>query len=257
MNDIWWLVFVFSLLPSGCTLTEDLAAWLHSNWRRNPERYDRYQELDIRADRVHGPSAAAWQVASRPVLLEVYVGRECPPLHSSHFYPYVLFAQNARSEDSHGGDYEEWRLLGFVRTNVSEELSASIIGSQSLVTLIMETRSSAETSVLTRATRLTSQKTPFFIVTAVKTSNRTLQTWVYKNVYSNLEYMFPLCPCNHLRTASYNSLNNPQRNIAGIYSCVTACLSTNARFSCYDMQFWSPVHGSNRPRPRNHAVHRA
>jgi hypothetical protein len=36
-----------------------------------------------------------------------------------------------------------------------------------------EALGSSETSVLTRAKQLTSQKTPFFIVTAVKTSNLT------------------------------------------------------------------------------------
>jgi hypothetical protein len=42
-----------------------------------------------------------------------------------------------------------------------------------LVTLMKEALSTSETSVLTRATRRT-QKTPFFIVTAVKISNLTL-----------------------------------------------------------------------------------
>jgi hypothetical protein len=42
-----------------------------------------------------------------------------------------------------------------------------------LVTLMMEALSSSETSVLTRATRSNSQKTQFFIVTAMKTSNLT------------------------------------------------------------------------------------
>jgi hypothetical protein len=37
----------------------------------------------------------------------------------------------------------------------------------------MEALNSSETSVLTRATGVTSQKAPFFIVTAVKTSNPT------------------------------------------------------------------------------------
>jgi hypothetical protein len=36
---------------------------------------------------------------------------------------------------------------------------------------MMEAPSSSETSALTRATRLTSQKMPFFIVTALKTAN--------------------------------------------------------------------------------------
>jgi hypothetical protein len=62
--------------------------------------------------------------------------------------------------------------VALVRTDVSEELSASIIRvtiSPILVTLMMEALSSSESSVLTRATF---QKTPFFIVTAVKTSRR-------------------------------------------------------------------------------------
>jgi hypothetical protein len=38
-----------------------------------------------------------------------------------------------------------------------------------LVTLFMEALSFSETPVLTRATRITSQKTPFFIVTGIQT----------------------------------------------------------------------------------------
>jgi hypothetical protein len=87
----------------------------------------------------------------------------------------------------HGGDYEEWCLVGcyavaLVRTDVSDELSASFIrvtrigelgttlavtgnrrtlrrtasvvpSSPILVTLMKEARSSSETSILTRATR--------------------------------------------------------------------------------------------------------
>jgi hypothetical protein len=74
------------------------------------------------------------------------------------------------------------RRVALVRTGVSEELSASFIrvtrigelGTTLAVTSNRRTLrrkealSSSETSVLTRATGLTSQKTPFFIVTAVK-----------------------------------------------------------------------------------------
>jgi hypothetical protein len=42
-----------------------------------------------------------------------------------------------------------------------------------LVTLLIEAVGSSETSVLTRATGVKTQKTAFFIVTAVKTSNLT------------------------------------------------------------------------------------
>jgi hypothetical protein len=79
--------------------------------------------------------------------------------------------------------------VALVRTDVSEELSASIMmvtrigepgkpldvtanvvpSSPIFITLIMETVRSSETSGLTRATRHDIQKTPFFIVTPVKT----------------------------------------------------------------------------------------
>jgi hypothetical protein len=48
-----------------------------------------------------------------------------------------------------------------------------VLSSPILVTLMKEALSSSETSVLTRAYGVTSQKTPFFIVTDVKTSNLT------------------------------------------------------------------------------------
>jgi hypothetical protein len=75
------------------------------------------------------------------------------------------------------------RRVALVRTDVSKELNASFIrvtgigelGKTSVVpsspipvTLMKEALSASETSVLTR-----SQKTPFFIVAAVKTSNLT------------------------------------------------------------------------------------
>jgi hypothetical protein len=79
------------------------------------------------------------------------------------------------------------RRVALVRTDVSEELSASVIrvtrigeigklavtsnrrtvvpSSPILVTLMMEALSSPETSALTRANGVTSQKTPFFKTT--------------------------------------------------------------------------------------------
>jgi hypothetical protein len=88
--------------------------------------------------------------------------------------------------------------MDLVRTDVSEELSASFIGvtrtrnnasvvrsSPILVTPMKEALSSSETSVLTRATRLTSQKTPFFIVTAVKTSNLTYAKFIWLQIMNH------------------------------------------------------------------------
>jgi hypothetical protein len=64
-----------------------------------------------------------------------------------------------------------WDLTPCIRTDVSEDFSASFISSPILVTLMKEALSSSETSVLIHG--VTSQKKPFFIVTAVKTSNLT------------------------------------------------------------------------------------
>jgi hypothetical protein len=62
-----------------------------------------------------------------------------------------------------------WRRVGPVGTGVTANVSNSLI----LSTLKMEVTRSSEMSVLTKATRRTSQKTAFFLVTAVKTSNLT------------------------------------------------------------------------------------
>jgi hypothetical protein len=56
----------------------------------------------------------------------------------------------------HGGDYEEWRLLGcivFLHSMSRLLVTANVPSSPILVTLMMEELSSSETSVLTRATR--------------------------------------------------------------------------------------------------------
>jgi hypothetical protein len=74
--------------------------------------------------------------------------------------------------------------VALIRTDVSEESSVHLLlvianvvpSSPILVTLMMEVLGSSETSVLTRLQEphgVTSQKTTFFIVTAVKTSNFT------------------------------------------------------------------------------------
>jgi hypothetical protein len=58
-----------------------------------------------------------------------------------------------------------------LRRNSQLLVTASVVPSSPiLVALMKEALSSFETSVLTRANGVTSQKTPFFIVTAVKTS---------------------------------------------------------------------------------------
>jgi hypothetical protein len=64
----------------------------------------------------------------------------------------------------HGGDYEEWCLLGCYTRCVRRLLvTASVVPSSPiLVTLMKEALSSSDTSVLTGATRWTSQNTPFF-----------------------------------------------------------------------------------------------
>jgi hypothetical protein len=85
------------------------------------------------------------------------------------------------------------RRVALVRTDVSEELSASIVrvtrigvlgtalavtnvvpSSSVLVTFTMEALSSSENRFLQEPYGVTSQKTPFFIVTAVKPSNLTV-----------------------------------------------------------------------------------
>jgi hypothetical protein len=80
------------------------------------------------------------------------------------------------------------RLVALVKTEVSEELSASFIivtrigeigktlalpSLPLLVTMMKEALSSSETRFLQEPYGVTSQKRPFFIATAVKTSNLT------------------------------------------------------------------------------------
>jgi hypothetical protein len=78
------------------------------------------------------------------------------------------------------------RRVALVRTEFRRNLAprsvrrllvtASVVhSSPRLVTLMKEALSSSERSVLTRSYGVTSQKTQFFIVTAVKTSNLTKQ----------------------------------------------------------------------------------
>jgi hypothetical protein len=78
------------------------------------------------------------------------------------------------------------RHVALVRTDVSEELSASIISvsrllvtanvvpsSPILVTLVMDALSSSEKSLLTRATRRNLLEDAIFVVIAVRASNLT------------------------------------------------------------------------------------
>jgi hypothetical protein len=73
------------------------------------------------------------------------------PLQSPAVQCYV------RLEVFHGGDYEEYRLLGYkdsVRTSQETYyFSAKLRNEEILVTLMLEALSSSETSVLIRATR--------------------------------------------------------------------------------------------------------
>jgi hypothetical protein len=83
------------------------------------------------------------------------------------------------------------RRVALVITDVSEERGSSFIrvtkigelGTTQAATSNRRTLR-RNTSVLTRATRVTTQKTPFFIVTAVKTSNL---TELYSLRFSNSE----------------------------------------------------------------------
>jgi hypothetical protein len=58
-------------------------------------------------------------------------------------------------------------------------VTANVSSSPILVTLMKEALSSSETSVLIKATRRNTQKTPFYIVTAVKTSDFTQSSCIY------------------------------------------------------------------------------
>jgi hypothetical protein len=83
------------------------------------------------------------------------------------------------------------RRVALVRTDVSEELSASIIR----VTRIGELGTTlAVTS--NRRTLVTSKKTPFFIVTAVKTSNLTVNVCLvrllFRIVFKKKDALSPL-----------------------------------------------------------------
>jgi hypothetical protein len=85
------------------------------------------------------------------------------------------------------------RRVALVRTDVSEELDissqcarliviASVVPSSPIfVALIKEGLSSSETSVLTKPHGVASQKTPFFIVTAVNSSNLVQRYLVQKS----------------------------------------------------------------------------
>jgi hypothetical protein len=70
-------------------------------------------------------------------------------------------------------------------------VTANVPSSPIFVTLMMDALRFSETSVLTRATRLRSQKTPFFIVTAEKTSNLTSSPLLFKTQIS----LTGLCLC--------------------------------------------------------------
>jgi hypothetical protein len=93
---------------------------------------------------------------------------------TQHFGKWIFFTHSWRVRNT----YSDWRMassgmlhhVALVRTDVSEELSASFIR----VTRIGELRAVlAVTSNRCMPHSVTSQKTPFFIVTPLKTSNLT------------------------------------------------------------------------------------
>jgi hypothetical protein len=63
--------------------------------------------------------------------------------------------------------------FAFLRSVCRLLVTAEVSSSPILVTLMMEALSSSETSVITEPYGVTFQKTAFFLVTAVKTSNLT------------------------------------------------------------------------------------
>jgi hypothetical protein len=72
--------------------------------------------------------------------------------------------------------YGMFRLVALVRTDVSEEFSASFIrvtriGELETTLAVTSNRRTLKYRFLQEPHRVTSQKTPFFIVTAVKTSS--------------------------------------------------------------------------------------
>jgi hypothetical protein len=69
---------------------------------------------------------------------------------------------------------EKYQVSSLLRSVRHLLVTAGVVPSSPiLVTLMKEALSSSETSVLTKPHGVTSQKTPFLIVTAVKTSNLT------------------------------------------------------------------------------------
>jgi hypothetical protein len=99
--------------------------------------------------------------------------------------------------------------------------ATAVPSSPILVTLMMEALSYSETSVLTRPT--TSQKTPFFIITAVKTSSLTNKGMYFvaqalpMSEHSTMEYFLPLLRnklhCN--RGTMFLALSVPRRYTHG------------------------------------------
>jgi hypothetical protein len=100
---------------------------------------------------------------------------------------------------------EEWCLLGcyavwlLLRAEVSKELSASFIRVTRIgelgTTLAVTSNRRTLRQFLQEPHGVTFQKTPFFIVTAVKTSNLTLYGYYRMNIKSDLTLKFKFCNC--------------------------------------------------------------
>jgi hypothetical protein len=107
-----------------------------------------------------------------PFLTECSLCKDCIPTDTCKVYSGMLRRVDlVRFDVSEGRSASIIRVTSIVFPRTVHRLlvmAKFVLRSQILVTLITEAVSSPEMSVLTKAHRVTSQKTAFFIVTAVK-----------------------------------------------------------------------------------------